>query len=193
MYSDEVIYALTYRIRWNEALDSGFAIELSDINKMGTSGKHFQSFHQLVTIDNIYAGVPKTDMDTGEFNSVLEDIRKQAVLMAVGDIMDANSLYLPDFEYSELITANISIFDNAIGFKVAISVLEMLLSSKRINPEERSAKLAAANLKLELEGFRNENGHTVAKGVRYFYDKAVRTATNKLFPFEVIITSEPLW
>jgi len=193
MYSPEIISALTNRIRWNEALDSDFPIELSGINKTGTSGKHFQSFHQLVAIDNVYAAVPKADMDAGEFNTVLEDIRKQATLAAVSEIMDENDAYLPDLDYSELMKSNIAIFDKAIGYKVAVSVLELLLSSKRINPEERSAKLAAGNLKLELEGFRNENGHIVAKGIRYYYEKAVRSATNKLFPKKIIVKSDQIW
>jgi len=193
MYNEDSIKKLNERIKWNASLDSGFSIELSAENKKGDSGKHFQSFHALVSIDNIYAAVSEIAMEEEDFNAVLADIRLQATLQTINDVLDRNERYVVDTDYSELIIANASLFDSAIGYKVATAVLELFLSTSRSNLPERNAKLAASNLKLELEGFVNENGNLVAKGIKHYYQSAVKKASSKLLPFEVIIKSDKLW
>ena len=193
MYSDLSISILEQRLFWNKSQNPEFTIALDGSNATGTSGKHFQGFHNLVSVENIYDSVPNTTMTEIDFNAVLTDIRKQAVLQSLTDIMDRNTLYLVDTDYSETILKNTSLFDNAIGYKVAVSVLEMFMSTSRINITERNAKLAASNLKLELEGFTNENGHVVAKGVRSYYYAAVKAASKKLFPLLPIVDSKKIW
>lgn len=193
MYTEESISTLNERIKWNASLDSEFSIELSEDNKTGTSGKHFQSFHNLVSIDNIYASVPEIAMDEEDFNDLLTDIRLQATLQVINDVMDRNDLYLPNTDYDNLMISNAGLFDSAIGFKVAISVLEMFLSTTRINLHERNAKLSASNLKLELEGFINDNGIIVAKGIKNLYNSSVKKATNKLFPIQIIVRDGKAW
>lgn len=196
MISSEAISKLEERIRWNEALDSEFQISLNDQNKKGDSGKHFQRFHQLVTVENIYnAGAPTPDMEAEEFNNLLADIRLQAVLQVITDAIELNPEYNPEFDYSEQIIENPAIFDNAIGFGVAVSSLELMLSSKRINPDERNVKLSAANLKLELEGFKNESGHVVSSGIKYYYFKNVKVASERFFKEKgpTISEAKPGW
>lgn len=193
MYSELAISTLSGRLFWNKALDAGFTIALDESNATGTSGKHFQSFHQLVTIDNIYETVLEVAMSEDDFNAVLTDIKMQATLQALTDIIDRNDLSIVDTDYSEIIIKSASLFDNAIGYKAAVNVLEMFMSTNRINLTERNAKLASSNLKLELEGFINENGHVVAKGIRNYYYSAVKSATNKLFPKKIIIQTGNGW
>lgn len=193
MYSELAISTLKERIKWNPSLDSGFTIALSSGNATGTSGKHFQSFHNLVSIDNIYASVPEIGMDEPKFNALLEDIRLQATLQVINDVLERNEKYVTESDYSNVIVTNASLFDTAIGYKVATNVLEMFLASSRSNLDERNSKLSASNLKLELKGFKNDNGHVVATGLESFYQEAISKASKKLFPIEIIITSEKLW
>ena len=193
MYSELSISTLEQRLFWNKSQNTEFAIALVDSNATGTSGKHFQGFHNLVNIENIYNCVPDTFMSDTDFNDVLKDIRKQAVLQSLVDIMDRNNLFLVDTDYSETIIKNASLFDNAVGYKVAISVLEMFMSTTRINFTERNAKLAVSNLKLELEGFLNDNGHVVAKGIKYYYESAVKSASRKIFPLIPTVDSKQIW
>jgi hypothetical protein len=193
MYSELAISTLAERIKWNTSLDSAFAIELSDNNKIGSSGKHFQSFHNLVSIDNIYAAVPEIDMEEDDFNALLTDIRLQATLQALNDVLETNEIYDPLTDYSELLISNAALFDNLVGFKVAINVLEMFLSTIRINLPERNVKLSASNLKLELKGFRNDNGHVVANGIEAFYQLAINKASKKIFPINATVQNGKPW
>lgn len=193
MYNETAISAIAERIKWNTSLDPAFAIELSEYNQIGASGKHFQSFHNLVSIDNIYAAVPEIDMDVDAFNDLLTDYRLQATLQSVNDALETNKSYDPETDYSDLLIKNVALFDNAVGHKCAINVLEMFLSSSRSNLAERNAKLSASNLKLELKGFTNENGHVVATGIETFYQSAIKNISAKLFPIEAVVQNGKSW
>lgn len=193
MYSELAISTIAERIKWNASLDSAFAVQLSDTNKKGVSGKHFQSFHNLVSIENMYAAVPKIDMESAAFNAFLTDMRLQATLQALNDIMETNESYDPENDYTNVLISNAALFDNAVGYKVAINVLEMFLSTIRSNLPERNAKLSASNLKLELKGFRNDNGHVVADGLEAFYQLAIDKAGKKLFPLKAIVQNGKPW
>ncbi len=192
MYFATAIEALVDRISWNKALDPDYP-ELDETNLTGESGRNFQSFHQLVTVENIYDAVPEVEMEAGAFNAYLSEVRIQAVLAILPEIMDKNLKYENATDYTDTIIQNAALFDDAIGYKAAMMVLELFMSTKRSNLAERNAKLAVSNLKLEIEGFRNDNGVLVAKGITQKLEKAIRTATNKIFPKEIIVTSEVIW
>ncbi|NDF35719.1 MAG: hypothetical protein EB154_07720, partial [Nitrosopumilaceae archaeon] len=140
--------------------------------------------------ENIYnVGISLIDAEEEQFNSILSDIRKQAVLQVLADSIESNRDYDSEFDYSEKIESNIALFDNAIGYGVAVSVLELLQSSKRINADERSVQLSMASLKLELEGFTNESGHIVSKGIRYYYQSAIKKISKAFYPTTYAIKS----
>ena len=56
MYFTAAIEALVERISWAKALETDYP-ELDEANMTGESGRNFQSFHQLVTVENIYDAV----------------------------------------------------------------------------------------------------------------------------------------
>jgi hypothetical protein len=55
------------------------------------------------------------------------------------------------------------------------------MSSNRSNCIERNAKLSYQNLKIELEGIKNDNGHQMAVGIRQQLQKAVKDAQKAIF------------
>jgi hypothetical protein len=182
MYSNEIISTLTERIGFGTPNEEGFSINIDEANSVGASGRFFSSFHSLVTIENIYAAVENPEITEDEFNVILENYRKSSVLEVVPLIMDKNIQYDNSVDYSKTIEDNIRLFDDAIGYKVAMMVLEMFMSSSRSNLLERNAKFSLSNLKLELEGYRNEASVLVAKGLVQKFERAVLNATNKIFP-----------
>lgn len=192
MYFGSAIEALVERISWSKALEPDYP-ELDEANLTGESGRNFQSFHQLVTVENIYDAVPEVEMEEEAFNKFLSGLREQAVLAVIPEIMDKNIKYDPARDYTQIVIDNAVLFDDAIGYKLAIMVLEMCISTKRSNLAERNAKLSVSNLKLEIEGFRNDSGILVAKGITQKLEMAIRKATNKIFSREVIVSSERIW
>lgn len=183
MYSEETIISLSERMGFGTPLEDGFAIELDEANSVGSTGRVFKSFHSLVTADNIFAALPNLGQEADvKFNEYLESLRYQATKAIVPLIMDRNSAYVNSISYDAVIEQNAILFDDAIGYKVAMMVLELFMTTNESNLVERNAKLAVSNLKLELEGFRNDNGILVASGLVQKLDRSIKTATNKIFP-----------
>lgn len=192
MYSQEAIDVLINRIGWSE-LSSGLPFDLSSENITADSGKTFNWYHSLVLVDNIYAAVPEVNMIDEEFNNYLSEVRKQAVASVLTSILDSHVDYDPIKDYSNVLTSRSALFDDAIGFSVAIKMIELFISTSRSNSTERSAKMSYQTLKIELEGARNDNGHFVAKGLIYKLEKSIQKAQNIIFPYKVVVKNGNPW
>ena len=107
--------------------------------------------------------------------------------------MDKHKNYADIEDYDPIIENYKILFDDAIGYKVAMMVLELFMTTRRSNLHERNARLSINNLKLELEGFKNDQGHLVASGLVQKYNLAVKKAVNKIFPFEIIVQNGTNW
>lgn len=193
MYNELSIAGLEGRIGWEKPLDTDFAIEIDEEVLSAASERKVNSFHQLVTIENVYAAVPEIDMEADDFNGFLISVRKQAVLEVLTAIFDMNEQYDEAFDYSNLIIAKPRLFDDAIGYCVAIKMLELFVSSGRKNLADRNAKLTFQSLKLELEGVRNEGGFYVAKGIEYRFKTAITKTQKVIFPVQAIVKNGNSW
>jgi len=193
MYNEQSITSLVTRIGWEKPLDTAFAIELDEEVLTADSERKVNSFHQLVTVENVYAAVPEIDMEVLDFNDFLSSIRKQSVLEVLTAIFDKNELYVEETDYSALIIARPKLFDDAIGYCMAIKALELFISSSRSNLLERNTKLSFQSLKIELEGVRNDGGFFVAKGINYKMERAIQKAQKILFANPIIIDGTSQW
>jgi len=193
MYSSEKITTLSNRIGFSTPQESGFTLTISEANLVGSSGRVFSSFHSLVTVENIHAGIEKMPVTAEEFNIILDKYRKSTALEIVPLILDKHKDYDVAVDYDSIIDSNIVLFDDAIGYKVAMMVLEMFISTKRSNIQERNAKLTMSNLKLEIEGFKNDAGVLVASGLVQKFNLAIKRAANKIFPVQIVVTNGSPW
>ena len=193
MYSKEIIQSLTERIGFGSPQEDSFVLAISEAIQNGASGRFFKSFHSLVTLENIIAAIEKQNINSEEFEALLNEYRKGASLEVLSLVLDSHQDYVLNDSYDAIITQNVSLFDNAIGYKVAIMVIEMFMSTKRSNIVERNAKLSVSNLKLELEGYRNDSGVLVAKGLVHKFENAIKTAQKKIFPFKLTVEDGNAW
>lgn len=193
MYSEEIIQSLTERIGFGSPQEDSFTLEISEAIQIGASGRIFKSFHSLVTLENIIAAIENLQPTAEEFEAILNEFKKGAVLEVLTLVLDSHQDYINDDSYDATITQNINLFDNAIGYKVAIMVIEMFMSTKRNNIVERNAKLSVSNLKLELEGYRSDSGVLVANGLVHRFGNAIKTAQKKIFPFKLTVEDGKAW
>lgn len=193
MYNEQSIASLVTRIGWEKPLDTAFAITIDEEVLLADSERKVNSFHQLVTVENVYAAVPEIEMGAVDFNGFLSSIRKQSVLEVLTAIFDKNEQYIEDTDYSDVILARPKLFDDAIGYCMAIKALELFISSSRSNLLERNAKLTFQNLKIELEGVRNDGGFFVAKGIIYKMERAIQKTQNILFPKNATVKNGKSW
>lgn len=193
MYSEEIIQSLTERIGFGSPQEDSFTLTMSEAIQNGASGRIFKSFHSLVTLENVIAAIENLQPTAEEFEAILDEFKTGAILEVLSLVLDSHEDYINDDSYDASITQNISLFDNAIGYKVAIMVIEMFMSTKRNNIVERNAKLSVSNLKLELEGYRNDSGILVAKGLVHKFENSIKTAQKKIFPFKLTVEDGNAW
>lgn len=197
MYAEQTIQDLTNRIGFGTSKEEGFTITIDEANSAGGSGRVVSSFHALCTVENIFATLPNISGDETQvaekFNTILADFKKAATLEVLPAILDKHQDYVSNDSYDTIIAQNIAIFDDCIGYKMAIMILEMMLSTKESNIAERNIKLTASNLKLEIEGFRNDTGILVASGLVQKYNNSIKRAVNRIFPFVVKVNNGNAW
>jgi hypothetical protein len=191
MYSNEVKQALKERIGFGS--DEGISIDIDDALKIGTSERTASYFHKLVSIPNLYFSVPTVDMEKADFEEILDQLRTDAVANALTAVLHQSVDYVDSFDYDETIIEKISLFDDVIGYSLAISALEMMVSSNRKNDDTRNVVLSYQQLKVELEGVKNEGGHVISQGLNRKLFYAIRQARKIIFPQKIIVTSKPVW
>lgn len=184
MFNPESILLLEKRIGWNSPISSLPPIEVSDYNLKSTSGRTFKSFHELVSVDNLYWTLPSVDISNEDLNEYISNIRKEAAIQAISKVLKHPD-YCSTRDYDKLISEQPILFDDVIGYGVVIRCFEIYISSNRSNSDERNAKLSYESLKVELEGIRNENGYTVSVGINSKFNKAIKEAQRIIFPTKI--------
>jgi hypothetical protein len=190
MLSQQSIDSLKSRIGFGKPLEESFPFDLGDDLTIGTSGLTVAFFHSLATVENLHACLPQVyelETDKEAFENYLDNLRIQAVTNSINELVYSNKGYNPDSDYNDLVMKNISVFDSVIGYQLACLLLETFMVTNRSNIHERNAKLSIANLKLEVNGWRNEQGILVQAGLGTHLKKAQLKASRKLFPLTHII------
>jgi hypothetical protein len=193
MYNEQSISSLETRIGWERSLDTDFEIELNEEVLTADSERKVNSFHQLVIVDNIYAAVQEVDMEAAKFNGFLASVRRQSTIEVLTSVFDKCELYDEDVDYSDTIIKRPKLFDDAIGYSMAIKMLELFMASPRINAQEINTKMSFNALKIELEGVRNDGGFYVAKGIKYELKTAITKTQRILFPIIPLVKKGPSW
>lgn len=193
MYSNESILFLIDRIGWGKPLNSDFEVTINISNLLANSGRTVLSFHQLASVENIYSNISEIDADEVLFNQLLFNMRQQSVIEVLTAIMDSHKLYKDDVDYSNVIVSKARLFDEAIGYAMAVKCLELFVSSTRSNATERSNAMSFNTLKIELEGAKNDNGHFIAKGIVYKKEQAIKKAQKIIFPDPILIIGGNDW
>lgn len=193
MYSNDSITLLKKRIGYSKPLLSEFNLQISAENLEATSGRTLKSFHQLASLENIYCAISEVNLENAKLNDYLSELKSESVLEVVTAILEQNHLYKDSFDYSATIEAKSSLFDDAIGYTMAIKCLELFVSTSRKNFFERNASLSFQTLKIELEGAKNDGGFRVAEGIVYKRHLAIKKAQRIIFPNPILLKGDKVW
>jgi hypothetical protein len=124
---------------------------------------------------------------------MLDELRVSCTQFALTNILDKSTAYEDNKSYDSIILAKANLFDEIIGLLMCMRVFEIYMASSRSNYIERNAKLSYQNLKIELEGVKNENGFQVAVGIRQQIQKAIRDIQKVIFPFSPTVEYIEFW
>lgn len=178
MYSQNAIESLTGRVGWKQH-PASFPFVLSVENTTSDSERFFQDFSALVTLQNIRSVMEDEEADEAAFNEFLSDLQRKSIASVLSGILrESGTLQNLD----TLVEDNKTIFDEAIGLQVAISVIEMMYSSTRSNFRERVTKELSSLLFQELNGAHADNGVAVSTGLKNMIQREIITLVKRLFP-----------
>lgn len=193
LYSGTSVTLLIGRIGWDVTIPPS-PITVSNDNKASASGRFFNSFHQLVTAENVNDSVNNLKIAETDLNVYLAKMKKDSVLEVLNKLFDTNILaiyqkteevYSVNYDasgYDSLIEANITVFDQAIGYSMAVRAVQLFITSERSNGAQRKMKQSYDFLKSELEGIKDKDGNVLAVGVNSLFDISIQDANKVLFP-----------
>ena len=193
MYTESSKILISKRVGWDSPTGSLFPITIDEENLIATSGRRVNSFHQLANVLNLYYTVDESFTIESDFNSLLKEIRLQAAIEVMNKILDQHHCYDFDFDYDKKLEKYQSLFDEPLGYLIAIKCIETYISSSRSNYIERNAKLAFEMLKIELEGVKNEQGITISQGLNSKFYASIEKAQKKIFPEPIQIIGGNEW
>lgn len=193
MYSESSKILISKRVGWDNPANSLISVSIDPENLIATSGRRVNSFHQLANVLNLFHTVEEKFTDNSEFNNLLKEIRLQAAIEVMNKILDQHHCYDFDFDYDKRIEKYQSLFDEALGYLLAIKCIETYISSNRSNNIERNAKLAFEMLKIELEGIKNEQGITISQGLNMKFYTSIKKAQKIFFPEPIQIIGGKEW
>lgn len=193
MYTESSKILISKRVGWDNPTGSLFPITINAENLIATSGRRVNSFHQLANVVNLYYTIDESFTIESDFNILLKEIRLQAAIEVMNKILDQHHCYDFDFDYDKKLEKYQSLFDEPLGYLIAIKCIETYISSSRSNYIERNAKLAFEMLKIELEGVKNEQGITISQGINSKFYASIKKAQKKIFPEPIQIIGGNEW
>ena len=191
MYDAATIAILEARIGFGS--DAGIPIDIDSALTNGTSGRTFTYFHKLVTLPNIYACVETINADVPTFEADLQQMIADSVRGSLATVINQSVRSDLEADYSQTIQDNPELFDEVVGYNMAIAALELMVSTTRVNDEQRNANATYTKLKVELEGLIDDSGNLRSRGLNSKYRRAVKKARAKVFPYKPIVSSKKVW
>lgn len=131
---------LNNRIGWEQPPGADYVVSVD--NESSGSGRYFQHEHNAVTIGNIHATIELENATDTQLNEYLARFKKQSIIQVLSDV----------FEGAKIREIKPGSFDTAISQRMAVIILELIISSTRSNQRERITKEFANKLFYDLYG-----------------------------------------
>lgn len=204
-YDSATVDYLIDRLGWENAVPPS-SIVVSAENHTSTSGRYYDEFFKMSIVENIEAAIHNSDATELTLNEFLFKLKKEAVMNMLDRVFDSNErafyktgnggcvVDISGKDYSAIIPTKGRLFDAAIGYSMAKSVIQLLLTTGRENGTNRDNKFDYNYLKGELEGLKDENGE-VFKGINGYLNIEIGKIINILFPKRStpILTAPRVW
>lgn len=193
LYTGTSVDLLIGRIGWAQAVPPT-ALVVDAPNLISNSGLYFNSFHELVTAENVNDCIRNLNIDVANLNTQLAKMKKDSVLEVLNKVFDLNVLanyhtsvgvvstnYNAD-GYDDMIASKLGVFDACIGYSMSVRGLQLFIASERSNGTQRKMKAAYPYLKSELEGINDTDGNTMSSGANVQFTRSIKDAIEVLFP-----------
>lgn len=158
--------ALLSRIGWRaDNTVEGFT--LTAPNTTTDSGRHFQSEHSAITLQNIRDCQPVKEISSTAFNTYLTNLTSDCIWQVLNDVFEK------DYVDDDLLGKYPTSFDNCILLRMVITVSEMIMTSSRSNKIKRFTDEFIG--KLNYDVFREAPNKFAIRGTNYKHTMGIST------------------
>lgn len=119
------------------------------------SGLYFEGEHPIVTLDNIKNSQPESSISDIDFNTYLSELKESVVYDVLAKVFDKDTIG------ENLLSFYPALFDKLISIRMSIKVIELIISSTRINNHQRLNAETLKQIYVDLNA---------PKGIRYEFD-----------------------
>lgn len=167
MFSESNIQELKTRLGWSKNEKLEYVNKLNNDNTTSDSGLTLNYFHKLVTVENIYACHPISNLSDTKLNTYLDELLDNVIREILTDIFVLDSKADSGKDYTSTISEMVGtgLFDTCIGYCHSVKVLELYVSSIRSNRIESILDHDYSQLMGELKGFSTKDGVLISKGI----------------------------
>lgn len=200
-YNPTSIQTLMDQVGWYDAIPPS-TIVVDAGNKTSNGGTFFNSYHQVVTVENVRSTLTNPSSIDSTFNAYLLKMKRDGATDVLRRVFDLNPLaayasyqgvtsinYAVD--YTGLIASRIGLFDKAFGYSVCLSALQMFMTTARSNREQRIAGMSYESLAMEIEGIFDQYGKRITNGMDAKLAQEIQQIITVLFPTDANSSKKP--
>ncbi len=167
MFQESEIALLRNRLGWSQYEKELYVNKLDTTNLTSTSGLTLNSFHNLVTVENVFKLIPESNISDVRLNGFLTEMLDTTIIEILNDVLISDSRSAVKKDNASIIVdyGDTGLFDTAIGNCHAIKVIELILSSNRSNREEILAKTSVGQIQAILKGTYTKDGNKLVDGL----------------------------
>lgn len=140
------------------------------------SKRYFEGEHSIVTLTNIKDCQPTPNITDVDFNEYLLQLKTETVYQLLADIFVSDTI--PD----ALLDCYPALFDNALSLLMTVKVIELIVTSQRLNKSKRISDKAISQIHFDLNGNygRDSNpNYPRALGIADKYKNELRKLKNR--------------
>lgn len=114
--------ALYQRLGWRQPTKTGLPTLDAD-NKVTNSGRYFQDFHSLVTVENIWDCQLDSEISDSEFNTLLDSFQKAAIQKVIANVFQQDDVIENHvlFPYENVWTNTLTNEGDFVGYEFQVA------------------------------------------------------------------------
>jgi hypothetical protein len=127
-----VLSSLTKRLGWRQPTQAGSPV-INSYNLTSKSGRYFQSFHSLVTINKLKEIIEDKDADDSQFNDYLTNLQTDAIMRCLNEVFREPELLEQKLMYTRFATMDQPVSNSGQFVGWIINVANEFSVSTQIN------------------------------------------------------------
>jgi len=139
------------------------------------SGQYFEGEHAIVTLENIKSCQPNISISQLDFDVFLLELKTSVIFKVLTDVFDKDDIS------SDILLLYPALFDTLISMQMTVMVINLIVTSTRINTVQRITNDAVQMIHFDLNGNYGQGANPKfphSYGIAYRYKEELRRVQN---------------